>query len=542
MKRPGSILRYNIEKMRDNGAPAEVISQYLSDNDATLEQVVNMPLPNQNELERILEMEKSGEWAKQHAEAEQKIAELNKRLERLKKITNVLENAQGIARGFGQGLSFGFMDEIESALTGQPVQEIRAEQQQFAEEHPVLNIGSTVVGAVANPTGAIGGAARGATVGEKVVRGALQGAGQGALYGFGAGEDGIENRIASALDSAKTGAIVGGATPVATEGIKAAGRGIANITGLTSGAGGESVKRAFDAGRRNSQTFKTAMRGSNNVFNVVDEADDAIRKMEQARSEAFKKTLPQNGNGIMLPIDDINAAFNNSMNQITGVTRGVDDVAENALKKVQRLAQNVNKAGGLNFNNAMEMKKAIDGIIQPLERAGEKNAVRLIQPIQSALKSTMVKAVPEYSNALSGFSEASQTINAIKKALSMGTNPTTELRALQGITRQSVAAAQGGKQQLGRILDEVSGGKILDEIAGGQVNSWLPRDIMRALGAGGAAISTSALNTNPLALPAVLSFSPRAVGETSFALGRVASKTPQVTPGTIARIVEALRN
>ena len=418
----------------------------------------------------------------------------------------------------------------------------RAEMRQFEKEHPWISGGATVVGAIANPMGAIGGAARGATLGTKIVRGALQGAGQGALYGFGAGEDGIENRIASALDSAKVGAVIGGAVPVVAEGIKAAGRGIANITGLTSGAGGESVKRAFDAGRRNSQTFKTAMRGSNNVFNVVDEADDAIRKMERARSEAFKKTLPQNGNGIMLPIDDVNAAFNNSMNQITGVTRGVDDVAENALRKVQRLAQNVNKAGGLNFNNAMEMKKAIDGIIQPLERAGEKNAVRLIQPIQSALKSTMVKAVPEYSNALSGFAEASQTINAIKKALSMGTNPTTELRALQGITRQSVAAAQGGKQQLGRILDEVSGGKILDEIAGGQVSSWLPRDIMRALGAGGAAISTSALNTNPLALPAVLSFSPRAVGEAAFALGRVASKTPQVAPGTIARIVEALRN
>lgn len=536
--RPLGILRYNAEKMRDNGAPANVISQYLADNDASIEQIAGMPTPNERELERMLASEKDGSFAKRRQE-------MIDAVERAKKSQRNMERwqtAQGIVRGFADGLWWGFADEIESGMTGQDVNKIRAEQQQFAEEHPVLNIGSTVVGAVANPTGAIGGAARGATVGEKVVRGALQGAGQGALYGFGAGEDGIENRIASALDSAKTGAIVGGATPVATEGIKAAGRGIANITGLTSGAGGESIKRAFDAGRRNSQTFKTAMRGSNNVFNVVDEADDAIRKMEQARSEAFKKTLPQNGNGIMLPIDDINAAFNNSMNQITGVTRGVDDVAENALKKVQRLAQNVNKSGGLNFNNAMEMKTAIDGIIQPLERAGEKNAVRLIQPIQSALKSTMVKAVPEYSNALSGFAEASQTINAIKKALSMGTNPTTELRALQGITRQSVAAAQGGKQQLGRILDEVSGGKILDEIAGGQVNSWLPRDIMRALGAGGAAISTSALNTNPLALPAVLSFSPRAVGETSFALGRVASKTPQVTPGTIARIVEALRN
>lgn len=536
--RPVGILRYNAEKMRDNGAPASVISQYLADNGSSIEQIAAVPTPNPQELERMLASEKDGSFAKLRQDAIEATAQADKSRQNTERLATV----QGVARGFGNGLLWGFADEIESGLTGQDVNQIRAEQQQFADKHPVMNVGSTVVGAIVNPTGAIGGAARGATLGNKIVRGALQGAGQGALYGFGTGEDGIENRIASALDSAKTGAIVGGAVPVVAEGIKAAGRGIANITGLTSGAGGESVKRAFDAGRRNSQTFKTAMRGSNNVFNVVDEADDAIRKMERARSEAFKKTLPQNGNGIMLPIDDINAAFNNSMNQITGVTRGVDDVAENALRKVQRLAQNVNKAGGLNFNNAMEMKKAIDGIIQPLERAGEKNAVRLIQPIQSALKSTMVKAVPEYSNALSGFAEASQTINAIKKALSMGTNPTTELRALQGITRQSVAAAQGGKQQLGRILDEVSGGKILDEIAGGQVNSWLPRDIMRALGAGGAAISTSALNTNPLALPAVLSFSPRAVGETAFALGRVASKTPQVAPGTITRIVEALRN
>lgn len=536
--RPVGILRYNAEKMRDNGAPANVISQYLADNGSSIEEITAVPTPNTQELERMLASEKDGSFAKLRQDAVDAAAQADKS----RRNTERLATAQGVARGFGNGLLWGFADEIESGLTGQDVNQIRAEQQQFADDHPVMGIGSTVVGAIANPTGAIGGAARGATLRNKIVRGALQGAGQGALYGFGAGEDGIENRIASALDSAKAGAVIGGAVPVVAEGIKATGRRIADITGLTSGAGGESVKRAFDAGRRNSQTFKTAMRGSNNVFNVVDEADDAIRKMERARSEAFKKTLPQNGNGIMLPIDDVNAAFNNSMNQITGVTRGVDDVAENALRKVQRLAQNVNKAGGLNFNNAMEMKKAIDGIIQPLERAGEKNAVRLIQPIQSALKNTMVKAVPEYSNALSGFAEASQTINAIKKALSMGTNPTTELRALQGITRQSVAAAQGGKQQLGRILDEVSGGKILDEIAGGQVNSWLPHDIMRALGAGGAAISTSALNTNPLALPAVLSFSPRAVGETAFALGRVASKTPQVAPGTIARIVEALRN
>ena len=536
--RPVGILRFNAEKMRDNGASADIIAKYLSDNGSSIEQIAAVATPNPQELERMLASEKDGTFAARAQAAK----EATKQADKSRRNTDRLETAQGVARAFGNGLLWNFADEAESALTGTPVEQIRAEQKEFGDEHPVVDITSTIAGALVNPTGALGGAAKGASLGTKVARGALQGAGQGALYGLGAGEDGVTNRLNSALSGGTSGAVIGGAVPVAIEGIKAAGKGLANVVGLTSGAGGESVKRAYDAGTRNSKAFKNAMRGSDNVFNVVDEADEALKKMEQARTDAFKQSLPQNGKGIQLPIDDINAAYNKSMGEITGITRGVDDVAEDALKKVKTLADNVNKAGGLNFDNAMEMKKAIDGIIQPLERSGQKNAVRLIQPIQNALKDTMIKAVPEYKNALSGFSEASKTINAIKKALSMGTNPTTELRALQGITRQSVAAAQGGKQQLGKILDEVSGGKILDEIAGGQVNSWLPRDILRALGAGGAAFSTAALNSNPLAVPAALSFSPRIVGETAFALGRAASKAPSVTPSSITRVIEALKN
>ena len=131
-------------------------------------------------------------------------------------------------------------------------------------------------------------------------------------------------------------------------------------------------------------------------------------------------------------------------------------------------------------------------------------------------------------------------IDSIKSALT-SKDPTTELRKLQGITRQSVAAAQGGKQELGRVLDAVSGGKILDAIAGGQVQQWIPRDPVRAGGAVATALSTHALSANPLGIASTLAFSPRISGELAFALGRIASKTPQANTNAILRIVDALQ-
>ena len=155
--RPVGILRYNAEKMRDNGAPASVISQYLADNGSSIEQIAAVPTPNPQELERMLASEKDGSFAKLRQDAIEATAQADKSRRNMER----LATAQGIARGFGNGLLWGFADEIESGLTGQDINQIRAEQQKFAEDHPVMNIGATVVGAIANPTGAIGGAARG---------------------------------------------------------------------------------------------------------------------------------------------------------------------------------------------------------------------------------------------------------------------------------------------------------------------------------------------------------------------------------------------
>lgn len=534
-KRPVGILRYNAEVMRDNGAPKEVIQKYLLDNGSSFEQITAVRTPTQDELSRMLESEKDGSFA----EGQKAFNEASVRSQKAMKSLEDAKIAQGDLRAFANGLFFGAGDEVESALTGKPVEEIRAEQKKYIKENPVFSTAYNVVGAVANPVSRMLPAAKGASLGSKIAQGALQGAGYGAAYGFGEGEGGFENRLANAFKQGKTGAVIGGAIPVAIEGVKMGGKLLADVAGQTSGAGGESLKRAYEAGTRNSEVFKDAMRGKSGVYDVVDDVDNAVRSMENARSEAFRKALPKNGN-FKIPETAIKDAFKKATGEISGVTAGVDDVAADALNKVDRLMTNVKYSGGWTFNNAMEAKKAIDGIIEPLSRSGEKNAVRILKPIQNALKDTMVEAVPSYADALRDFSKSSKIIDAVKGALT-SKDPTTELRKIQGITRQSVAAAQGGKQELGRLLDAVSGGKILDTVAGQQVQQWIPRDPLRAGGAVATALSTSALKANPAGILSTLAFSPRASGEIAYGLGQATRILPATNTNAVLRVIDALQ-
>lgn len=538
LKRPIQILAHNAKQMLAQGATDAEIDAYLADNGASAEQVLSAPAATPEVLARIAENEKSGKWAEQQAQFEQageRAAGGRRNIERL-------ETAQGVARGFGQGLTYGFADELESALTGQDVNQIRQEQKEFEQEHPVMAIGSTVGGAIAGsvaaPIVSLGKAAPGASfvtreglkaLGVNVAKGAGEGLIGGALYGLGSGEGGVSNRLENAAQMGILSGALGAAMPAAVAGVKDIGRGVssltAEVTGLTSGAGGESVKQAYSAGQRGSETFKEAMRGQSDAFQAVEIAEDALKHMERVRGQEFARALPKDGN-FLLPQDAIAKALDEAGPKISGVRAGVDDVAANAYARAQRVFENVAKEGGLTFNNAMEAKQAMDAIIQPLQRAGEKNAVRIIQPIQNALKTTMTDAVPEYGTALADFAKSSRLIDSIRSAISGGKNPTTELRALQSLTRQSVTGAQGGKIQLGRALDKVAGGKLLDAIAGGQVSQWTPRDIMR-----GAAGIGAAMQFNPLGVAGAAVTSPRLVGESAYKLGqlsRVLSKLPRV--------------
>lgn len=523
LKRPLQVLAYNAKQMLSQGASDAEIDAYLAENGATPEQVMAAPAADEKVLNRILEKEKSGEWAKQQAVAEEAAA----RAEKGRRNIERLETALGVARGFGEGLTFGAIDEIESAVSGRDIDTIRQEQKEFSQAHPMLAIGSTIAGAVANPLGAVGQAAKGASLGTKIARGALTGGTQGALYGFGSGEGGIENRLESA---AKTGALsagLGAAIPVAVEGVKAGRKAIGKGLGFTTGTGG-AVEQAFKAGQAGDETLLTNMRGQGNIQDVVTDAKRAAQKIRNDAMERYRvamEGLPAekiNVNPVVQAIDDEIAA--NMLNK--GV---VDETADKFLQKAKEklLDLTTGTNGAVDVRDVDKIKQAIQSIDVPIE---SRNALRIKTNITGALKQEIQTAAPTYNAIMKDYATVAGKLKEIDKALSLGgtSSADTAVRKLQSLMREGVETNYGNRLSLAEYLEKAGGANIKNAVAGQSLSSWMPRGLV-ARGLAGA--QTVASVTNPATGLSLAAAMPRVVGESAYKLGQLStalSKLPNI--------------
>ena len=172
-------------------------------------------------------------------------------------------------RGFGQGITFNFLDELvalgasrgvdESVLSGiikyvtgdqgaverynAAANEERFKNKTAQEQHPIASTVGNVAGALAVP---IGGMANAATLPARIGRGAAIGAGVGTVAGAGEGEGAIDTGT-RALTGLGIGAAVGGAAAPVVEGVVQAGRAVARpMINAVRGA----VNPEAEAGRR----------------------------------------------------------------------------------------------------------------------------------------------------------------------------------------------------------------------------------------------------------------------------------------------------
>lgn len=212
-KRPVGILRFNAERMRDNGAPVEMIEQYLADNGVDFNVISAVPTPNENERARMLASEQDGSWKKDQQEFEDAAVKAEKSREKLE----TLQGVQGGVRSFGNGLLLNYGDELENYLTGHDIDQIRQEQSDWSRKNPTLDLALGIAGGVA-PTLAgfgAGGATMGKTALTRMLMGAGTGAGLGAVAGYGAGTDDWANRLESAGYGSLFGGGIGAVAPLA---------------------------------------------------------------------------------------------------------------------------------------------------------------------------------------------------------------------------------------------------------------------------------------------------------------------------------------
>lgn len=117
------------------------------------------------------------------------------------------------ARMVGQGLTFGFGDELEAALTPRTLQDVRSEIKGFREDNPLQAIGLELGGGMLTGVGLggmlarAGGAAGRALTAPRILPQTALGGAEGAAYGAGTADD---DRLGGAIVGGLAGAATGG--------------------------------------------------------------------------------------------------------------------------------------------------------------------------------------------------------------------------------------------------------------------------------------------------------------------------------------------
>ena len=325
-----------------------------------------------------------------------------------------------------------------------------------------------------------------------------------------------------------TGAAIGYALP---GGIKLAGAAgglikqattgtVKHALGMSTGTGGEAVATAYRAGKEGATGFVDNMRGNVPMTDVLDSAKAALYKMRMDRSAQYKSGMA----GVsadktvidFAPIDQAVASLK-SMGNYKGQV--INKNASGVVDEVSDLVSQWKALDPAEFHTPEgldALKQAISDIRDTTQfgTAGRKAA----DSAYNAVKGEITAQAPTYSKVMKDYSQASETLSEIERALSLGNKAAadTSMRKLQSLMRNNVNTNFGNRMGLANTLED-NGADILPAVAGQAMSSWTPRGLsgLAASGTAGAA----AVMSNPAALTALPMTSPRLVGELAYGLG-----------------------
>jgi hypothetical protein len=330
-------------------------------------------------------------------------------------------------------------------------------------------------------------------------------------------------------EDAGMGAMIGGALPGAVKVagsvgnlLNKAGTGLVkNSLGISTGTGAESVKTAYQAGKEGGTNFLDNMRGNVPMTEVLDSAKSALGQMRLDRADAYRKGMA----GVsadktvidFAPIDQAVASLQ-SMGNYKGQV-----INKNSSGVVDEISGLVNQWKGLDPAE-FHTPEGLDALKQAISDIRDTTqfgtaARKAADTAYNAVKGEIVSQAPTYSKVMKDYSQASETLSEVERALSLGNKAAadTSMRKLQSLMRNNVNTNFGNRVELAKTL-EGNGAEILPAVAGQAMNSWTPRGIQGAVigGAGGMGAIM-----NPSTLLALPFTSPRLVGEAAYGLGAV---------------------
>lgn len=319
-------------------------------------------------------------------------------------------------------------------------------------------------------------------------------------------------KVGSALDPLATTARVA----------KGAGKLASELVGLQSGVAGKNYRLAFEAGNKGGsaqEAFRDNMTGAASPSDVVDMAKSATSQIAKERSDAYKADMTGiNANQAPLDFAPVSDAIKKSYDSIIYKGISKSDAAAKVYNDVLNTTLKFVDTPGTNTVEGFDaLKQAIGEIRQKTEHGTLER--KIANDAYQAVKSEIVRQVPDYAKAMRGYSQASEKLDDLSKTFSLGEKAATDtsVRKLSSALRNNVNTNFGRREELMNVLAQKQP-DIPYSVAGMTLSSNMPRN-MAGLLAGGIG-STAWAMQNPALLAALPFSSPRVMGEAANALGR----------------------
>lgn len=304
-----------------------------------------------------------------------------------------------------------------------------------------------------------------------------------------------------------------------------AGKVAAPVLGMSTGAGAESIRQAFSAGREGGEQaaqFRANIAGKADQFDVLNAAKQNLDQLRMQKSDAYRSGMVNVKNDkSILSFNKIDQELNNAAKRTQFKGKVVDQTAADALSEVANKINEWKALDPANYHTPEgldALKQSVGAVLDGLEP--RTNAYNTVNKVYNSIKSEITKQAPAYANTMREYSAASDQIKEIEKALSLGDKASadTAMRKLQSLMRDNVNTNFGTRVRLGKELEQQGGQMMMPGIAGQALQSLAPSGIQRAT-----AIPTGGLSYLaggvPAAVASGLMSSPRIVGEASYAAG-----------------------
>lgn len=331
----------------------------------------------------------------------------------------------------------------------------------------------------------------------------------------------ITNPIALAAKG--VGAIAKGAGKVASE-----------TLGVTTGAGGDAIRTAYQAGKEGGnagQAFTENLRGDAPAEGVVADAKLAVRNLRGERGSQYRSSMASIGaDPTVLDFDGIDRAVANvsSVKNYKGI-----DISDSTAGVRDKIAARIDQWKSLDPKeyHTVEGMDALKQSIGDIRDSAPFNTPDRVvaDNAYNAVRSEIVKQAPQYAKTMKAYEDASDEIRNVERTLSLNprANVDTALRKLQSVMRDNVNTNYGNRGELASMLVDAGASHLMEKLAGQALKSPTSRGLGKMLMGGelGTAIVSVFMGhpgTAAAIAPALAAQSPRLAGEAAYYLGKAA--------------------